>query len=201
MHDTDGAPDRSLPDGVGGGDARAPVYPDALVCEVEPATGASLRIRPIRTTDGPALTEFHRSLSDRSVYRRFFFVHPALSDVEVEHFTHVDYAERLALVAEDEGRIVAVARYERTPGTSDAEVAFVVTDAYQGVGIGPLLLAQLATAARDRGITTFTAETLAENTAMLAVFRRSGFPVATTTEFDTVCLRFPIDGAVGEHPG
>ncbi len=55
-----------------------------------------------------------------------------------------------------------------------------------------MLLDQLAGAATDRGITHFTAQTLAENIAMLAVFRGSGFPLTTETEFDTVTLRFPI---------
>ena len=179
---------------------QVPAYPAGLAGDVDTAKGARLHVRPIRTTDGPGLAEFHRGLSDRSVYRRFFFVHPALTDVEVEHFTHVDYADRLALVAEDDGRIVAVGRYERTPGTAEAEVAFVVTDSHQQLGIGSVLLAQLARAALGRGITTFTAETLAENRAMLAVFRNSGYALTTSTEFDTVSVRFPIDALSGPAP-
>jgi RimJ/RimL family protein N-acetyltransferase len=198
VHDTDGPPGQPadpVPVTVGTGTPPPPTYPTALVCDVVTARGARLHVRPIRTTDSAALAEFHHGLSDRSVYRRFFFVHPTLSDAEVEHFTHIDYADRLALVAEDGGRIVAVGRYERTPGTDRAEVAFVVNDSYQNLGIATVLLHQLARAALALGITTFTAETLAENRGMLAVFRHSGFPVTATTEFDTVCLQFPI-GAV-----
>jgi GNAT superfamily N-acetyltransferase len=167
-------------------------YPSELEGDVTISRGDVVHLRPIRPSDGEGLVEFHRGLSDRSVYRRFFFVHPTLSTPEVEHFTHVDYTDRLALVAEDGGRIVAVGRYERSPGTTEAEVAFVVTDAYQGRGIATVLLAQLAEAARSRGITEFTAQTLAENHAMLAVFRGSGFPVTTLMEYDTVNVRFPI---------
>lgn len=173
----------------------ARTYPVALERDVMTAKGLLVHVRPIRPSDDVGLEEFHRGLSDRSVYRRFFFVHPTLSPAEVEHFTHVDYADRLALVAEDGGRIVAVGRYERLPGTTEAEVAFVVADRHQRRGIGPVLLGQLVEAALDRGITVFTAQTLAENAAMLAVFHGSGFPVSTTTEFGTVNVRFPIGPA------
>ena len=122
-------------------------YPSELEGDITISRGDVVHLRPIRPSDGEGLVEFHRGLSDRSVYRRFFFVHPTLSTPEVEHFTHVDYTDRLALVAEDGGRIVAVGRYERSPGTTEAEVAFVVTDAYQGRGIATVLLAQLAEAA------------------------------------------------------
>ncbi len=169
-----------------------PEYPSALEHDAVTLRGLPIHVRPIRPTDDVGLDRFHRGLSDRSVYRRFFFVHPALSPIEVHRFTNVDYADRLALVAVDGDRIVAVGRYERAPGTAEAEVAFVVTDDYQHQGIGTTLLAELVTAALDRGITTFTAQTLAENLPMLAVFHGSGFPVTTTTEFETVSVRFPI---------
>ena len=96
---------------------------------------------------------------------------------EVERFTRVDYVNRLALVAEDNSGLVAVARYDRTPGTAEAEVAFVVADQYQHHGIGTLLLERLAAAAWQRGITAFVATTLAENREMLQVFADSVFQV------------------------
>lgn len=179
---------------------RGESYPDAMVREVTTARGDRIRIRPIRPSDDVGLAAFHNGLSDRSVYRRFFFVHPVLSAPEIEHFTHVDYTGRLALVAEHRGGIVAVGRYERTPGTSEAEVAFVVSDEYQHHGIGTVLLEQLVDAALTRGITVFTAQTLAENHAMLAMFLKSGFPVTTTTESETVSVRFPIEPTAHQAP-
>jgi GNAT superfamily N-acetyltransferase len=163
--------------------------------------GERIHIRPIRPGDDVGLAVFHRGLSDRSVYRRFFSVHPVLSPPEIEHFTHVDYMDRLALVAEHGGLIVAVGRYERTPATSEAEVAFVVSDEYQHQGIGTVLLEQLVDAALTQGITVLTAQTLAENHAVLAMFRKSGFPVTTTTESETVSVRFPIQATAPQLPG
>ncbi len=105
-----------------------------------PATdGATVHVRPIRPNDGNRLLRFYRRLSPETVYGRFFIAHPGLSAGEVDHFTHVDYHDRLALVGEHADELVAVARYDRVPGTVDAEVAFVVSDAHQGRGLGTLL--------------------------------------------------------------
>ena len=61
-------------------------------------------------------------------------------------------------------------------GTS-AEVAFVVADAHQGRGLGPILLEHLAAAAAENGLTMFVAEVLAENRNMVTVFREAGYQV------------------------
>jgi len=172
--------------------APTPNYPEELVSDVATRLGTTLHLRPIRPDDAPLLVDFHRHLSLRSVYRRYLYVHRILSPAEVERFTRVDYVDRLALVAEDDQGLVAVARYDRTPGTSEAEVAFVVADRYQHHGIGTMLLVQLAAAAWPRGITTFVATTLMENREMLDVFANSGFPVTTAFEDGTVSVRFPI---------
>ena len=148
--------------------------------------GVTVHLRPIRPDDAARLVEFHKGLSTRSVYRRFFFVHPSLSPAEVERFTHVDYVDRLAIVAVDDLRLVAVGRYERRSETTEAEVAFVVADEYQHDGIGTLLLEHLAEAAWRNGITTFVAETLAENRDMLRVFFDSGFPVSSKMKLSVV---------------
>jgi GNAT superfamily N-acetyltransferase len=149
-------------------------------------------LRPIRPDDAIRLVAFHQHLSPRSVYLRFFTFHPVLSKAEVDRFTHVDYRNRLALVAEKGDQLIAVGRFDRRQGATEAEVAFVVADEYQHHGIGSLLLDELAKAARRRGIRTFRAETLCENHAMLDVFRHAGFPVTSEIDFGTVTLRFPI---------
>ncbi|HVA08393.1 MAG TPA: GNAT family N-acetyltransferase [Acidimicrobiales bacterium] len=155
--------------------------------------GTRCSVRPIRPDDAGALVEFHRHLSQRSTYLRFFTVHPTLSAGEVERFTTVDYMDRLALVVETEEGLIAVGRFDRYAGTSEAEVAFIVADDYQHHGIGSLLLDELVRAARSRGIRTFLAETLCENKAMLDVFHHSGFKVSTKIEYGTVWLRFEIE--------
>ena len=169
-----------------------PNYPSDLERNVVSDASTHYHLRPIRPDDAPGLIAFHRHLAARSVYLRFFSFHPELSAAEAEHFTSVDYVDRLALVAELDGRLIAVGRFESGPGETEAEVAFVVSDEFQHHGIGSVLLAELATAARERGIVAFRADTLAENRAMLGVFHHSGFPVTSSVDCGTVTLRFPI---------
>jgi GNAT superfamily N-acetyltransferase len=167
-------------------------YPRDFEREVTGDGDLRYRVRPIRPEDADRLVAFHRHLSPHSVYLRFFSVHPELSEAEVVRFTTVDYEDRLALVALDGDLLIGVGRFDRRPGEAEAEVAFVVADEYQHHGIGSLLLDELARAARQRGIETFRADTLAENRAMLDVFHHAGFPVVSRIEYGTVTLRFPI---------
>jgi len=167
-------------------------YPIEFEREVAGAEGLRYHVRPIRPDDAEGLVAFHRQLSPHSVYMRFFTFHPTLSDTEVARFTTVDYVDRLALVATVGDRLIAVGRFDRAPGATEAEVAFVVADEYQHHGIGSLLLDELARAGWQRGVEVFKAETLAENSAMLDVFSHAGFPVTSGIEYGTVTLRFPI---------
>ncbi len=168
-------------------------YPVELERDVRIPNGAEIHLRPIRPDDAPKLVAFHSSLSAQSVYLRFFTFHPVLTAREVERFTQVDYADRLAFVVMDGARMVAVGRFDRVARSRRAEVAFVVDDDYQHQGIGTLLADELASAARARGIDEFVADTLPENTSMLEMFRRTGFPVRSSYEDGLVRVRFAIE--------
>jgi tellurite methyltransferase len=142
--------------------------------------GKMVTIRRMAPDDDDRLVEFHGRLSPETVYLRFFSAHPRLLPAEVNRFTHLDQHDRVALVAVDaEGCIQAVGRYDRLPGTDEAEVAFVVADDLQGQGLGRELLARLAPIARREGIRRLVAETLVGNQPMLKVFRASGLPTRT----------------------
>lgn len=168
-------------------------YPVDLETTIELGSEVGLLLRPIRSDDDEKLVDFHSRLSFDSIYRRYFSVHLELSPEEVQHFTNVDYVNRFALVVLDGDEIVAVARYDRFPETATAEVAFLVRDSYQHLGLGHRLLAALAVAAWQRGIKEFTAETLFANRDMIAVFRHSGFPVRTERIGGDITVRFPIE--------
>jgi GNAT superfamily N-acetyltransferase len=168
-------------------------YPDELEATLDLGGDVELHLRPIRSDDDKRLIDFHSRLSFDTVYRRFFSIHPELSPEEVRHFTNVDYVNRLALVVLDGDELIAVARYDRLPGTTTAEVAFVVRDTYQHLGLGPRLLTVLADAAWRRGITEFAAETLFTNRDMMSVFRHSGFPMRSERLDGDISVHFPID--------
>ena len=168
-------------------------YPGELVAEFEVASGATLRMRPISAEDAKKLEAFHARLSFDSIYRRYFYEHPLLFADEVRRLTQVDYVDRLALVIEDGDDLVAVGRYDRGADTTTAEVAFVVRDDYQHLGLGHRLLEALAKAAWARGILTFSAETLFTNHDMMAIFRHSGYPLTTSVSRGEISVRFSID--------
>jgi GNAT superfamily N-acetyltransferase len=154
--------------------------------------GVVVTLRLMAPADAAALVEFHRLLSDRSVFLRYFYPHRLLAATEVEHLTQLDGRDRLALVVECAGALVAVGRYDRAPGRPEAEVAFVVADAFQHRGLGTLLLRRLAQAARLVGITTFSAEVLTENSRMLALFHASGYVTKSSVECGTVHLEMVL---------
>jgi GNAT superfamily N-acetyltransferase len=177
------------------------LFPNELETNIIVRNGATLHLRPIRPSDDTKLIAFHGRLSPDSIYRRYFSVHPVLSNAEVVHLTEVDYVNRLALVIEDGDELVAVGRYDRIPSTPTAEVAFVVRDDYQHLGLGHRLLAALADAARARDITSFRAETLFENRAMMSVFRHSGFPMTSSISCGEIDVSLAIDPVDDEGTG
>ncbi|MCW2614440.1 MAG: CoA-binding domain protein [Frankiales bacterium] len=167
-------------------------YPSTWEADAVLTDGGTVHLRPIRPDDAERLAAFHARLSKETVYNRFFAYRPVLSDADLSRFTRVDHDDRVALVATLNDAIVGVVRYDRSPGSHDAEVAFVVEDAHQGRGLGPMLLEHLAAAARERGIHRFTADVLPTNRAMLGVFRTAGYAVARDLADGYVELSFPI---------
>jgi acyl-CoA synthetase (NDP forming)/RimJ/RimL family protein N-acetyltransferase len=172
----------------------APAYPAAWEADVVLHDGSTTRLRPIRPDDADALQAFHVGQSERSTYLRFFAPLERLSDRDLRRLVTVDHDDRVALVAvqgEDE-RIIGVARYDRV-SPDEAEVAFNVSDAHQGRGLGSVLLEHLAAAARERGVRRFVAEVLPQNGRMIAVFRDAGYEVVSRTEDGVVQVGFDID--------
>jgi GNAT superfamily N-acetyltransferase len=173
--------------------SHTPLYPKELEATIVLRGSRTLALRPIRSGDEEKLLAFHHHLSSDSIYCRYFSFHPELSRDELDHLTHVDYFNRLALVIEDGDELVGVARYERIADTSEAEVAFVIRDDYQHLGLGHRLFDSLAAAAWARHVETFTADTLGRNHDMIAVFRHSGFPVTSSVSAGEVSVRLSID--------
>lgn len=171
---------------MAGDDVSTPLpehYPARWETDVVLSDGGTVHVRPIRPDDGERLVAFHGRQSAESIYYRFFSPRPRLSEREVERFTTIDYAERMAFIALLGEDIVGVARYDvadpKPDGTTQAEVAFFVDDRHHGRGLATLLLEFLAVAALERGIGGFVATVLPDNRGMINVFRRAGFDVST----------------------
>jgi GNAT superfamily N-acetyltransferase len=158
--------------------------------------GRRLTVRPIQREDAGLLIDFHERLSPQSRYLRFFSPVPHLSPKMAEYLAGVDFVDRFALVAtsDEDGveRIVAVARFDIAPDDVVAEVALVVRDDYQGVGVGTAVFGRLLEMARARGVRRLTGNVLADNRHMLQLLRNHGIS-AGQTEAGIVQFGLPVD--------
>jgi len=137
--------------------------------------GSTARIRPVSAEDIPEIKALHARLSRETVRLRYFGAHPHLSEVELARLVETEGPDHLALVAERGAELIGMSQFDRLPGSDVAEVALVVDDAHQGLGIGTLLLEYLASEGRRFGFKRFAADTLFENSQMMDVFRHAGF--------------------------
>ncbi|MGW9552256.1 bifunctional acetate--CoA ligase family protein/GNAT family N-acetyltransferase [Citricoccus zhacaiensis] len=172
---------------------KTPEYPAYWEADVVLRDGTTAHLRPVRPEDASGLARMHEGQSQSSIYLRFFTFKSSLSRKELERFTHVDYRDRVAFVVLRGEEILGIGRYDRLDDPLEAEVAFNISDASQGKGIGSILMEHLAVAARENGIRRFTAEVLPENRKMLSVFQDTGFEVSRHFDDGVVAVAFSID--------
>jgi RimJ/RimL family protein N-acetyltransferase len=153
--------------------------------------GRPATIRALQPQDRQALSEAFARTGDESRYRRFFTSKHSLSEGEIAFFMDVNFRTHVALVAElEEGgrQVIAGGGRYVVCAPRSAEVAFMVDDAHQGMGIGSLLMRHLAVCARAAGLKTLVAEVLSGNTAMLKVFERAGLALQTRRDAGVLLL-------------
>jgi len=154
--------------------------------------GSVAHVRPIRPDDADGIRRFHARQSPESIYMRFFAPIKQLSERDIQRFTHVDYVDRVALVATVRGEIIGIARYDKIDATT-AEVAFNISDAYQGRGVGSVLLEHLAAIAQERGVGRFVADVLPQNRKMIGVFAEAGYEVSHHYDDGVIAVSFRIE--------
>ena len=154
--------------------------------------GSTIEIRPVQAQDAEAVRAMHAAMSPDNAYLRFFSLSPAAAEREARRVCREPDAGHAALLAWQDGRLVGVASYEPAGQPGVAEVAFAVPDDMHGRGIASLLLEHLVWQARQGGLRAFSAETLAENSAMLRVFADVGLPAKRRISDGVVQLTFPL---------
>ncbi len=183
-------------------------YPLQYVKQWKLRDGTPVTIRPIRPEDEPLLVQFHQTLSDRSVYMRYFHSMPLSVRTTHERLTRmcfIDYDREIALVVEPtepqsgERAIIAVGRLIKLPGTNDAEWAGLVSDQFQGQGLGGELLRLLIRVGKDEHLSRITAEVLPENGAMRRVFAKEGFRFRHNTEDHVVMAELRLANTVARN--
>ena len=160
-------------------------YPMQYVDHWTANDGAGVTIRPIRPEDEPMMVAFHHSLSERSVYFRYFHMMNVGQRTAHERLTRIcfiDYDREMALVAERQqegaglGReIVGVGRLTRKRGVNEGEIAVLISDVFQRRGLGTELVRRLIEVARKEKIERLTADILAENRNMQRICESLGF--------------------------
>ena len=153
------------------------------------ADGTVITIRPIHAADLALEQEFVKGLSKSTGYQRLMSARsPSLE--ELKRFTDIDYERELALIAttpvQGRERQIGVARYVKESSPGDAEFAIVLSDDWQGRGLGARLLASLVVAAKSHGVRRLVGTTLSVNSGMLALGRKLGFKLASDPRAATI---------------
>ena len=154
--------------------------------------GTTVEVRQARPQDFKAVRAMHAAMSPDNMYLRFFSMSPSAAEREARRVCREPDAEHAALLAWQGDRLAGVGAYELSGKPGVAEVAFAVPDDMHGRGIASVLLEHLVWQARQRGLAAFTAETLAENSAMLRVFADAGLPARRRISDGVVELTFPL---------
>jgi RimJ/RimL family protein N-acetyltransferase len=159
--------------------------------------GRTVLVRAIRPDDKTTILQGIGLFSEASLYKRFHGAKSSLSDQELKYLTEIDYLHHVALLAvlKDNDQTIGGGRfiaYDEALPPRIAELAFAVADEYQGLGVGSIVFKYLIHIAREIGIRIFQAEVLAENTAMIRVFEKSGLPVTKNHEGRTVHITMTL---------
>ncbi|HEV2341135.1 MAG TPA: bifunctional acetate--CoA ligase family protein/GNAT family N-acetyltransferase [Candidatus Acidoferrales bacterium] len=170
-------------------------YPSQYSWKWRMKSGADILIRPIRPEDEPMMVRFHESLSDQSVYLRYFHMEKLSTRIAHDRLIRkcfIDYDREMALVADladpsnSQHEILGVGRISRGREGNSAEVAVLITDRFQNAGLGTELLGRLIDIARAEKIGQIVAHILPENAGMRGLARRFGFEVQNTDDPSTL---------------
>jgi acetyltransferase len=176
-------------------------YPSQYAKTIAVDGKPEIRLRPIRPDDEPLIVAFHGTLSERSVYMRYFSwmkLGQRTAHERLARMCFIDYDRQIAFVAETSNertgdrQIVGVGRLVKSTGGKEAEVAFVVSDAMQGHGIGREMMQLLVEFARDEQISELSATFIRENLPMRRLLERFHFEVTDDVEEESSTARLKL---------
>ena len=175
-------------------------YPSQYVSPFTMKDGTEVTLRPIRPEDEPLMGRFHETISDRSVYLRYFSSMSLSSRVAHERLARicfVDYDRVIALVVDHKNKatgqrqILGVGRLIKLNAKNEAEVAILVSDQYQKQGLGIELLRRAVQVARDENLGSVSAEMLRDNMSAQRMFKKVGFHLRPPA--DSSCISAVLD--------
>jgi acyl-CoA hydrolase/RimJ/RimL family protein N-acetyltransferase len=160
---------------------KAGEYPEKVETYRTTSSGVEVFIRPVKISDEPLLKDFFYSLSDASLQRRFISERKDMPHERLQDFVVIDYTSEIILLAftQKDGaeQLVGIGQYAIIGSTHTADVAFVIGDDHQELGIGKELLKYLTLLAKKQGLLGFTADVIISNARMMRLFESMGFDV------------------------
>jgi acetyltransferase len=159
-------------------------YPVQYIETYQADDGTEFTIRPIRPEDEPLMVRFHETLSERTVQLRYFTPLSLRQRIDHERLTRIvfiDYDREMVLVAErqnpksGEYEIAAVGRLTKSHSMSEGEFGAMVSDKYQGMGLGRELMRRLIEIGRIEKLALITGHISADNKQMINLATTMGF--------------------------
>ncbi len=161
-------------------------YPEKYAKRIPLNDGREVLLRPIRPEDEPIEAEMLKTLSDQSLYFRFFGYVPKVTHEFLTRMTHIDYDREMALIAlleeGDKKQMIGVVRIISDAWGESAEFAILVADPWQGMGLGSRMTDYMLEIARDKGIKKIYASVLRANSNMIRMFKDRGFDLKSEDE-------------------
>lgn len=174
----------------------AHLYPVDVKCKHTFKNDFVVRFRAIRPSDEEEMRRLFYRFSDESVYYRYFTPLRTMPHSKMQEYVNVDYGKVMSIVGLvgdlGKGHIIAEARYVKDPNRPYGDVAFVVDEEYQGLGIATFLYKLLMRLAKERGLQGFTADVLSANKEMMRVFEKGAAEVKATLEYGVYRLSIPF---------
>lgn len=174
----------------------AHLYPSDAHCKHTFKNNVTVRFRAIRPSDEEEMRRLFYRFSDESVYYRYFTPLKTMPHSKMQEYVNVDYGKVMSIVGLvgdiGKGHIIAEARYVKDPKRPYGDVAFVVDEEYQNLGIATFLYKLLMRLAKERGLQGFTADVLPANKEMMRVFEKGAAEVKATLEYGVYRLRIPF---------
>jgi acetyltransferase len=142
--------------------------------------GRTVLLRSIAPADEPLWLEMFRAFSEESVHNRFFYMIKDTPHAVRARYCDIDYNKEIAIVAElkeEPPHILGVVRLTINPDQKSGEIAFIVADPWQGLGLGSKMVDHMIEICKDRGLETVYALTLADNHKAIRLLKKRGFTI------------------------
>jgi GNAT superfamily N-acetyltransferase len=164
--------------------------------------GLKVRFRAIKPSDEEGMRRLFYRFSNKEVYRRFLYPISTMPHDKMQQYVNVNYSQVMSIIAlvgePDQETIIAEARYVKDEQNAYGDLAFLVDEKYQGLGIATYLYDMLTRLAKERGLKGFTAQVLQSNKGMIKVFEKGGQMMDARLQDGLYTLTIPFEN---QHTG